>query len=435
MTNWRSVHRSRNHENAHLEDAAAHDARVIDHPMIPSGAAPLITEQSALDQVIHELRDAGSFAYDTEFIGELTYHPLLCVIQVATTKSVWLIDPMVDLDLRAFWELLADADVEKIVHAGQQDVEPVARILGGGRGAQNVVDTQIAAGFAGLAYPVALSKLVLEHFGVKLGKGLTFTHWDQRPLSPVQLRYAADDVRYLPALWDALRQRVETLGHKEWAIAECDEMCDPKQFGFDPDTYYHRIRGSGTLSSGGLAVLRELTIWRDSAARAANVPARALVKDEILLDMSRSPIKQIEKLDRVRGLPRPVEEEHAQAIVEATHRALASEMAHRPVVRAAEASPTERFRADSLFAAACALCAARSVDPSLATSRQEIGEFHRYVTANDDRSRDALDQLHLMRGWRREALGVPLLNFVRAESAHPQLQFVWRDGRLQSPNS
>ncbi|CAN5474302.1 ribonuclease D [soil metagenome] len=433
LTSWRSVHRSRNHDSAHAEDSSAHEARVIDHPMIAPGPAPLIDDQPSLDKLIDELRNVGSFAYDTEFIGELTYHPTLCVIQVATTKAVSLIDPMAGLDLRKFWELLADESVEKVVHAGEQDVEPVPRQLGKERGARNVVDTQIAAGFAGLAYPVALSKLVLEHFAVKLGKGATFTHWDQRPLSPVQMRYAADDVRYLPALWDALRTRVESLGHKEWAIAECAEMCDPAQFGFNPDKYYHRVRGSSTLSSAGLAVLRELTIWRDTAARAANVPARALVKDEILIDMSRSPIKQIERLDLVRGLPRPLEHEHGQAIVDATMRALSSPMAQRPAARAPEPSPTERFRADSLFAAAFALCAARSVDAALATSRQEVGEFLRHVSSSDPHATDALNELHLMRGWRREALGNPLLHFVRGESSQGSMQFVWRDGRLQSP--
>jgi ribonuclease D len=436
MTNWRSVHRSRSHDSAHADEAgtALGAAAIIEHPLIPSGDAPLIADQPALDRVIAQLRAAGSFAYDTEFIGELTYHPLLCVIQVATTEHVWLIDPMVDLDLRPFWELLADETVEKIVHAGQQDIEPVARLLGDARRARNVVDTQIAAGFAGLAYPVALSKLVLEHFGVRLGKGLTFTHWDQRPLSAVQLRYAADDVRYLPALWDALRRRVEQLGHKEWAIAECQEMCDPAQFGFDPETSYTRIRGSGTLSAAGLAVLRELTIWRDRAARAANMPARALVKDEILLDMARSPIKQVDRLQRVRGLPRPVEAEHGQAIVDATLRALGSPMAQRTVARPVEASPTERFRADSLFAIAAAICAAQSVDVALAASRQEIGEFYRHVSGSNDpaQSPGALESLHLMRGWRRDALGMPLLRFVRAESAPAALNFVWRDGRLQS---
>ena len=51
---------------------------------------------------------------------------------------------------------LADEAVEKITHAGEQDVEPVIRHLD--REAKNVFDTQIACGFIGMAYPVALSK-------------------------------------------------------------------------------------------------------------------------------------------------------------------------------------------------------------------------------------------------------------------------------------
>ena len=62
---------------------------------------------------------------------------------------------------------------------------------------------------AGMAYPVSLSKLVNELVGARLGKGLTFSHWDQRPLSAVQMRYAADDVRYLPALRAELGRRIE----------------------------------------------------------------------------------------------------------------------------------------------------------------------------------------------------------------------------------
>src|SRR5690242_20113478 len=56
LTSWRSAHRSRNHDSAHAEDLAPHDARVIDHPMIAPGTAPLITEQPDLDQLIAELR-------------------------------------------------------------------------------------------------------------------------------------------------------------------------------------------------------------------------------------------------------------------------------------------------------------------------------------------------------------------------------------------
>src|SRR5204863_1978024 len=129
-----------------------------------------------------------------------------------------------------------DPSVEKIVHAGAQDVEPVIRNIG--KEPANLFDTQIAAGLAQMAYPIALAKLVLELTGAKLGKGLTFTHWDQRPLSDMQLRYAADDVRYLPAVRDAIVKNLESLGHLNWAREECAAMCNASLHTFNPDTAY-----------------------------------------------------------------------------------------------------------------------------------------------------------------------------------------------------
>ena len=223
----RSMHRARSHESAHAEGPLP-ETKIPQHPLIPRNAAELVATQEGLKAAIDELRAAGRFAYDSEFIGELTYRPKLCLIQVSSAQRVSLIDPLADLDLSQFWELICDPSIQKIVHAGEQDVEPVVRHIG--KSPANLFDTQIAAGFAGLSYPIALSRLVLEICGAKLGKGATFTHWDQRPLSPMQLRYAADDVRYLPAVHEAISQKLEALGHVEWNREECDAMCDASQY-------------------------------------------------------------------------------------------------------------------------------------------------------------------------------------------------------------
>ena len=423
----RAAHRARAHESAHADEgngevAEAPAGPAHAHPLVPAGPADLITTDEQLEGLVAHLRGAGSFAYDSEFIGEMTYFPKLCLIQVATAGRVALVDPLAGVELRPFWELIADESVEKVVHAGQQDIEPVWRHIG--REARNVFDTQIAAGFVALPYPLSLSKLVGELTGAKLGKGLTFSHWDQRPLSGMQLRYAADDVRYLPLARHELGKRLEASGRTAWAAEECAAMCDPVLYRFDPETSYLRVRGATSLQPKGLAVLRELTVWRDAAARAEDVPPRTFLRDEILIDMSRSPIKSLEKLDRVKGLPRPVEKEHGPTIVEATLRALALPAPKSPFGRDDEPTPPDRFRSDALWAAAQTLCAGRSVDTAAVTSRQECGEFYRILASGGDPSRS-----RLMKGWRREALGQPLVDFFNGAQ---RLRVAWAEGSLKT---
>lgn len=425
---YRSVHRTRSHESAHAEEVAPPSGRHLDHPLVPKGAASVITTDEQLGELLAHLRSAGRFGYDSEFIGELTYIPKLCLIQVASAERIGLIDPLAGLDLKPFWELIADPSVEKVVHAGQQDLEPIVRILD--RPPANVFDTQVAAGFIGLPYPLSLSKLVNETAGVKLGKGLTFTHWDQRPLSAMQLRYAADDVRYLVLAREKIGERLDELGHAEWAAAECAAQCDPNLFRFNPEQQYLRVRGAGSLPPRNLAVLRELTIWRDAVARQLDVPPRAFLKDEIMIDLARNPVKSVEKLDRVRGLPRPVEAEYGPRIVELTAAALALPESALPQTQNIEPTPREKFLTDSIWAVAQCLCAGQSIDVAVATSRQEINEFYHHLF--DRSGHKSADPHRLESGWRREALGAPLKQLMTGQS-HVHLS--WPDGALQADAS
>lgn len=403
---YRSRHRAAAHNSAHAQ-ASEVQSVIIHDPLVPAGPAKLIDTQAGLLELVDHLSQAGCFGYDSEFIGELTYIPRLCLIQVASSQRVALIDPQASLDLTPFWQLLCDEKIEKIVHAGQQDVEPVMRLHQSP--ASNIFDTQIAAGFVGLGYPVSLSRLSKEMMGVKLGKGLTFSHWDQRPLSAMQLHYAAEDVRYLPALHRELGKKLQSYGHTQWAAEECAAMAQVRLYQFDPQMQANRIRGAISLTGQGLAILRELLAWRDELARRDNVPPRSLVRDEVLMDLARSPVKSVEKLNRVRGLPKPVEAAHGQEIVDAIGRACALPKDQLPQTRQIEESPAEKFNADSLWAMAQCLSAGCGIDPSLVTSRQEIGELHRaLINGGVDQ-----ENMRLLSTWRRQAVGDPLLKLFR----------------------
>jgi len=405
----RHSHRSRADAQAHADDALHPHEQPISHPLVCQAAPELIITDDGVRALAVELRQTGSFAFDSEFIGELSYLPRLCLIQIASPSRVALIDPFAEVDLNPLWDLLRDPAVEKIVHAGQQDVEPLFR--DGGIPPANLFDTQIAAGFAGYPYPLSLAKLVQTTVGARLKKGLTFTDWGRRPLSSQQLRYAADDVRYLPAVRKTLVDRLIHLGQLPHAIEESAALTNPQLYQFDPEANFMRLRGAGSLPPQGLAILKELTQWRQAEARRADVPPRSFLKDEILIDLARNPIKNLQQLSRVRGLPRPAEAEFGQNILDMTTAALALPADAQPAVFTREPPPEEKFQADALWAAAQCLCSGQGVDPNLATSRQEIGEVYRALLGSYPTT-----EFRVMKGWRRELLGQHLADLLAGKS-------------------
>ena len=88
-------------------------------------------------------------------------------------------------------------------------------------------DIQIAAGFVGLGYPLSLVRLVERVVHHRISKGQTLTDWLRRPLTPEQLRYAADDVIHLPEMYKTLRASIEKAGRWAWAREEFQRFEDP----------------------------------------------------------------------------------------------------------------------------------------------------------------------------------------------------------------
>lgn len=364
----------------------------------------LVDSPDALATLMETLSAEPSFAYDTEFIGENSYKPLICVIQVATAGGVWVIDAMVDLDLAPFWNLLAEPGKRKIVHAGEQDLEPVWRFSG--KPPANVLDTQIAAGLCGMSYPASLRNVVKETLGVELVKGFTFTDWSHRPLSKKQIRYAADDVRYLPAAAVEIEKRINARGHTAWALAECDERCDAANFTAGTEADFVRIKGLSGLSGKELAIVRSLVDWRDEAARTDDLPVRTFLRDDALLALARKPNTPRDKIGEIKNFPRPTAAKWGDAVVDTIARARSSKPLPVPP-KPPELNATERFRVDATWALTQLMCAVRGIDAALITSRNDIAEL---LHARD--VGESIEQMRPMTGWRRDAMGNQLLELL-----------------------
>ncbi len=139
---------------------------------------PISTREGLLELVDH-LRVAGRFGFDTEFVSEGTFEPVLCLIQVATTERLTTIDPLAIPDISPFWDVVTDPSIEVVMHAAGEDLRICH--LQNGRLPERVVDVQLSAALVGYGYPISLGNLVRQELGITLAGGETRTDWRRRP--------------------------------------------------------------------------------------------------------------------------------------------------------------------------------------------------------------------------------------------------------------
>jgi ribonuclease D len=224
-------------------------------------------------------------ALDTEFVFERTYRPRLGIIQVAVAGEIALIDGVRLRDLSVLGPLLADRGRRKLLHSGSGDIPILRRACGGAL--HGLLDTQIAAAFAGLGPSLSYAALVKVLLGVELAKHETRTDWTRRPLSPDQLRYAAEDVEYMPALAAALEEQLRTLGRFEWALEDSAALAANDGDTPDPAGAWRRVKGLDRLNTTSRAVARGLAAWREREADRHDMARPFLLRDETLVALAK----------------------------------------------------------------------------------------------------------------------------------------------------
>ncbi|MCH2137867.1 MAG: HRDC domain-containing protein [Phycisphaerales bacterium] len=386
--NSRRRRRDEFHSDSHADPASL--SPIPDIEGVPNNEAEPITSLPEMIEACDRLRASGRIAYDTEFIGEETYWPQLCLIQLASTDEVVLIDPQAIEDMSPVWELLADDAVEVIVHAGKTDLD-IATVASG-TSPTCVRDTQVLAGFAGLPWPVGLNKCIGAVLGVKVPGGMTFTAWNRRPLSPQQCRYAADDVRYLLMLEARLQARIVENDLEPWALAAQAERCTGSTGQPDMHAQRRRIENGRSLRKGQRATLQALVEARDSIAQELDRPHRAVIPDQALLAAARQRPDSASALNALRGMPRPVVERFGKRLIGVIADSADAEPPADPP-RPTEGCPYQRVAIDALWHRFAAICMDRGLAPELVATRTDLARWH--LGGGGDWPVD---------GWREDAL-------------------------------
>ncbi|MCJ9669297.1 ribonuclease D [Neorhizobium sp. BETTINA12A] len=372
----------------------------------------MIQTTAALEEACIQLAQSDFITIDTEFLRETTFWPELCLIQMASPTVEVLVDPLAKgLNLKPFFELMANPAVTKVFHAARQDIEIVYHL--GNLVPHPIFDTQVAAMVCGFGDSVSYDQLVSRIKDVHIDKSSRFTDWSRRPLSDKQLEYALADVTHLRDVYLFLKAQLEREGRALWLTEEMAVLESPGTYDLHPDDAWARLK-SRLRKPTELAVLKFVAAWREREARSRNVPRSRVLKDDAIYEIAQQQPKDVEAMSRLRTIPKGWERSASgAAIIEAVNAALAlpkTEMPHAP----------KHVHVPEGTAAAVELL---KVLLKLISDKQGVAA--KIIANTDDLERIAAEgeaaNVGALSGWRRDLFGETALKLINGGVA---LRFV-----------
>ena len=366
----------------------------------------LITTTGALTAVCDRLAKHSVITVDTEFLRETTYYPLLCVIQLASAEDAVVIDALAEgLNLKPFFDLMANEGVLKVFHAARQDIEIIFHRAG--IVPHPIFDTQVAAMVLGYGDSIAYDALVERITGHRPDKTHRFTDWSRRPLTEDQANYALADVTYLRDVFKALDADLKKRGRSDWVSEEMEVLTSPRTYDFHPERAWERLK-TRVRKPKELAVLMEIAAWREAEAQSRDVPRSRILKDDAIGDIATHAPTTLEKLAHLRSIPKGFEKSKwGQDIIAAVQRGVARDPQTLPRL--------EKPRGSANGSATVEL-----LKVLLRMTSEKHGVASKVIATVDDLEQIAMDDeadVGALHGWRRELFGEAALSLKRGQLA------------------
>lgn len=365
-----------------------------------------ITGGDQLAAAVEAMHLEPAIALDTESNSFFHYPEQLCLVQIATSRAVVIVDPLAFSEVLPLKGLLASPGVQKILHAADYDVRSLDRAWG--FRVANIYDTNLAARFAGMTQ-LGLAALAEELLGIRLNKEkrLQRSDWGRRPLSREAQEYAAADVRHLMAIRDELDKRLRLLGRTGWVAEEFTLLEKIRYEPPDPESAFLAVKGSRDLNPRGLAVLRALFAFRDLEALRQGRPHFRVLGDATLVYLAAKPEAD---LVQTPGLGPSGLQRFGPSLQQAIQQGRSAPPFQRPRPAQRRGRPTQEqiARLQMLKAWRSALGERLSMDPSLLWPMASLDRLAGQRLAGQTSTLDAGMTASGVRAWQRQEFGASL---------------------------
>lgn len=376
----------------------------------------LLENQTEFERVMDALSTAHWIGFDTEFVGEKYYIPVLGLIQVVSETDIYLIDTLKINELGKFLSIVEDPSILKITHAGDNDYRLLYTLFG--TVPSNTFDTQIAAGFVGYNYPAGFGKIVEKELRVTLAKSHTVANWEARPIDPKALEYAIEDVKYLPALHEKLTNKLRKHHRESWAREENRKWESPGFYEVDPHKELFSNDLVHQVDFREKVFLMRIYRWRIERAMSLNIPKETVLQSRHISTVLRSTKGGPNAFKSNRTMPEGVWKKYLEAWQELwkTPATEAERALLEAIPRPLPEDPEREWTMELLYHFVKKQCLEHEISAALLLPK---GDFNRLKAGSDDFDHE------LLNGWRAELMGQELVEWMRKGG---KIDVLWEDG-------
>ncbi len=238
--------------------------------------------------LLEELTKEKVLGIDTEFDWRNTYYPILSLLQISAKSKIFLVDCLNLKEFDELREVLKNVNL-LIFHSVRSDATVLSSSLG--IKVENVFDVQIAERLISKKDNLKYSAIVERYFPINLKKSETNSNWLKRPLTEMQIDYAADDVEFLLEIYEKQKKILKDQFEKALEDSKIDATLGNQEF------YKSRIAKLKNASK----LEKKIFFWRENEASEKNIPSSYILKEKKLKDLYKV-CKSDKNLKKISGI-------------------------------------------------------------------------------------------------------------------------------------
>jgi len=370
---------------------------------------PLIETMPDLKKALKSIETEKRVGFDLEADSMYHFSEKVCLLQVASKNTAFVIDTLKLKDLSLLKPLFLRNDVIKVFHGADYDVRSLFRDFG--IEIKNLFDTELASRFLGIK-ETGLEAVLRNRFDLKLEKKYQKKDWSERPLSLDMLNYALNDVRHLVSLSEILEKELNDIGRLSWVKEECEILCRVRSPEDNGEPLFLKFKGAGKLGLRTLAVLEALLQFRREMAQKKDRPLFKIMGNDSILKLAETRPDSLKKIMNMEALSQRQLDIYGKDVIRIISKSLNIPENMFPVYprkKASLISEAASKRIEALKILRDKKAVKLSIDPGLLLNKALINS----IGVKKPVTKEELEAISDMKNWQRREFGEEIIKLLR----------------------